>query len=202
MLGSWQAGLGLPDRDYYLQKDARMAQIVPRTRDYLALLLTQAGDTQAQAHAEQVLTLETAIARSHWEAAATHDPNKTTAPPPWPQLSKLAPAWTGPPTSSHGRERARHVQHRAAQPGQGLWRTDAQDRPQVWRLTSKTALDAHADLLSKPARRVLPAAARWCWASRTHAALAEVHRRHGRRAGQESGPALCAAALPPEHRPR
>ena len=154
VLGSWQAGLGLPDRDYYLQKDARMAQIRAAYRDYLALLLTQAGDTQAQAHAEQVLTLETAIARSHWEAAATHDPNKTYHPTTLAQLSKLAPGldWAAYFQAMGVKEPGTF---NIAQPsqvkafGELMRKTD----PKVWQLYLKTrVLDAHADLLSKPLR--------------------------------------------------
>jgi len=74
-----QAGLLLPDRDYYLiEGDARFAQARASFLAYLGRLQTLAGtgsDAAAEAHA--VLALETALARSQWTRVENRDPLKT-----------------------------------------------------------------------------------------------------------------------------
>ena len=61
-----QGGLGLPDRDYYLQDDARSADIRAHYLDYVARMLRRAGEEPAAAAADarQVLALETRLARA------------------------------------------------------------------------------------------------------------------------------------------
>lgn len=59
-----QGGLGLPDREPYLGDDSAMVVLRARYRRYIARMFTLAGLDQADARADRVLTLETAIARS------------------------------------------------------------------------------------------------------------------------------------------
>ena len=83
--GIVQGGLGLPDRDYYLKADDKtFAGVRAKYIDYLSSLLTMAGEHDARATAETVLSLETEIARLQWTRVETRDPvkayNKSTSP--------------------------------------------------------------------------------------------------------------------------
>ena len=60
-----QGGLGLPDRADYLGADAGKAALRERYRDYVRTVLSLAGFDRADARADAVLALETAIAQSH-----------------------------------------------------------------------------------------------------------------------------------------
>ena len=62
-----QAGLGLPDRDYYLVDNPRYTEIRAKYLDYLTLLLGKAGYSNAPAAARSVLALETEMARAMWD---------------------------------------------------------------------------------------------------------------------------------------
>lgn len=61
-----QGGLTLPDRDFYLQTDARSAEIRNEYREYITLLLTKGGYTKDEAilYADRILALEIKIARA------------------------------------------------------------------------------------------------------------------------------------------
>ena len=68
-----QGGLGLPDRDYYLSQDAKMAEARAAYRTYLVTLFTLIGQSGPQARADRVIALETALAQSHWARADRRD---------------------------------------------------------------------------------------------------------------------------------
>jgi len=73
-----QAGLGLPDRDYYLDAgDAKFREARDQYRVYLARLfdLSRSGGDSA-ASARSVLALETALARGQWTQVQNRDPVK------------------------------------------------------------------------------------------------------------------------------
>ncbi|HEY4183041.1 MAG TPA: M13 family metallopeptidase [Kofleriaceae bacterium] len=59
-----QGGLGLPDRDYYLGKDAQLAPKLEAYRAYINSILTIGGETadQAKADADAIIALETQLA--------------------------------------------------------------------------------------------------------------------------------------------
>ena len=88
-------GLGLPDRDYYLLSDARMAKAREAYLAYLTTLFREAGDAQPEALAGDVMALETAIARIHWTKVELRDPQKRNNPMSVQALQELAPgiAW-------------------------------------------------------------------------------------------------------------
>ena len=92
-----QGGLGLPDRDYYLSDEAKMADYRALYRAHLAALLRLAGDKAAEAKAAAVLDLETRIARLQWTVVDRRNPEKTYNPRTLAQLAELAPAidWRG-----------------------------------------------------------------------------------------------------------
>jgi endothelin-converting enzyme/putative endopeptidase len=90
-------GLGLPDRDYYLKTDPKSVKLRQQYVDYIQHLLTLAGATsvQAQADAQEILTIETALAKASLTRVERRDPHKTYHMMTVEQLSQLAPgiAW-------------------------------------------------------------------------------------------------------------
>ena len=70
-----QAGLGLPDRDYYSQPS--FAEKKAKYEAYVAQLLDLEGWPDAAARAKDVLALETAVAAASWAKEQQRDPNAT-----------------------------------------------------------------------------------------------------------------------------
>ena len=72
----WQAGLGLPNRDYYFNKDARTSNIRKEYGRHVARMFQLAGQdsVQAKANSARVLRLETALAGSSRKLEALRDP--------------------------------------------------------------------------------------------------------------------------------
>jgi putative endopeptidase len=68
-----QGGLGLPDRDYYLDASPRMAEIRDGYRAHIAAMLKLAGVTDADARAARVFDLEHKIAQAHAPRAETEN---------------------------------------------------------------------------------------------------------------------------------
>ncbi|MDT7565243.1 MAG: putative endopeptidase [Pseudonocardiales bacterium] len=68
-----QGDLGMPDRDYYLSPDPKMAAIRDKYRAYVAKMLTLAGQPDADATAGRVLALETKLARAQWTNVQNRD---------------------------------------------------------------------------------------------------------------------------------
>ena len=60
-----QGGLGMPEREYYLSADAKMAGLRTKYQAYIAQLLTEAGIPDAAAKAKRVYDLEVKIAQAH-----------------------------------------------------------------------------------------------------------------------------------------
>jgi predicted metalloendopeptidase len=74
-----QSGLGLPNRDYYLNlDDAKFAGVRAKYVLYLTTLLTLGGQdaSSAAASAQAILALETELARVQWSAVENRDPVK------------------------------------------------------------------------------------------------------------------------------
>ena len=91
-----QAGLGLPDRDYYLKADERFAKARTAYADYLTKLFTLSGDTDGAAHAAAVIALETRIATVQWPRDKTRDPKLSHNPKTPAELDALAPGFDFP----------------------------------------------------------------------------------------------------------
>ncbi len=72
-----QGGLAMPDRDYYLESDARFAQARKAYLGYLQASFTALGLSRPEQRARRVMALETAIARIQWDKVANRDPVKT-----------------------------------------------------------------------------------------------------------------------------
>src|SRR5690606_28270848 len=60
-----QGGLGMPEREYYLSSDAKMATLRTAYQAYVAKLLTAAGIADADAKAKRIFDLEMKIAKAH-----------------------------------------------------------------------------------------------------------------------------------------
>lgn len=88
-----QAGLGLPDRDYYLKPE--FAKQKAAYQAYVTQLLTLAGWPQPEAAAKDVLAFETAIAQASISKVEQRDPVAMYNPMSISDLQKLAPgfAW-------------------------------------------------------------------------------------------------------------
>ena len=73
-----QSGIGLPDRDYYLDESEEGQALLASYQELLAQVFTRLGkDKDPAARAAKVLALETEIARAHWAAEVVRDPAKT-----------------------------------------------------------------------------------------------------------------------------
>jgi len=90
-----QAGLGMPDRDYYLSDDEAIVKTRTAYRKYLADMMTLAGMDDVEARADRILALETEIAKVSWTRADRRDADKIYNPMPASALKTLAPdfAW-------------------------------------------------------------------------------------------------------------
>ena len=77
-----QGGLGLPDRDYYLDQSDKMAAIRKAYRAHLTHMLTLIGEPDAGSRAAALMAFETEIAELHWSRVQSRDVdrvyNKTT----------------------------------------------------------------------------------------------------------------------------
>lgn len=91
---TWQGGLGLPDRDYYLKKDdARMTQAYSAYDAHLTTLARLIGEKHPEQTAKQVLAIEQRIAMAHWDQADMRDPGKMYNPMTAKELNVMAPGF-------------------------------------------------------------------------------------------------------------
>lgn len=72
-----QNGLGLPDRDYYLENAEHFEQVRTAYLAHMEAMLRLDGDARAKAHARAVMALETQLAKAQWNGADSSDPVKT-----------------------------------------------------------------------------------------------------------------------------
>jgi putative endopeptidase len=93
VLGLGQAGLGMPDRDYYLKDDPKLVATRNAYRQHLEKVLTLAGEKDAAARAEGILGYETQIAKAHWDRIDSRDATKTYNKMSTAQLIKDAPGF-------------------------------------------------------------------------------------------------------------
>lgn len=60
-----QGGLGMPEREYYLSQDPKMAGLRTKYRAYIEQVLSEAGIADAAAKADRIFALELKIAQAH-----------------------------------------------------------------------------------------------------------------------------------------
>jgi putative endopeptidase len=101
VLSMSQAGLGMPDRDYYLSSDPKLVETRAKYLQHLSNVLTLAGEKNAASRAQAILDVETKIAQAHWTRAESRDANKTYNKMTLGELAKQAPGF-GFATLVHG----------------------------------------------------------------------------------------------------
>jgi predicted metalloendopeptidase len=72
----WQGGLGMPDRDYYLLNDDKMRLARTQYGEHVEKMLLLAGDKAAAKDAEDIVALETELAKVQWTKVENRDPVK------------------------------------------------------------------------------------------------------------------------------
>ncbi|HET9116487.1 MAG TPA: M13-type metalloendopeptidase [Pseudonocardiaceae bacterium] len=75
--GVSQAGLTMPNRDYYLKTDPQFVTLRDQFRTYASRALGLAGITDPNGAADQVLAVETRLAQLQWTAAQDRDATAT-----------------------------------------------------------------------------------------------------------------------------
>jgi putative endopeptidase len=75
-LYNYQDGLGLPDREYYLEKDEKSVAIRKAYVEHIATMLELAGIKNGAKTASEIMALETAIATRHITKEESRDRNK------------------------------------------------------------------------------------------------------------------------------
>ena len=91
-----QGGLGMPDRDYYLSADPKIAETRAKYLDHLTNMLTLAGEKNAAARAKAIVDFETRIAKVHWTRAESRDATKTYNRMSLAEVRKMAPGFDFP----------------------------------------------------------------------------------------------------------
>ncbi len=77
--GIWQGGLGLPDRDYYLEQDDRSKEVREKYVEHLEKMFQLLGDDaeQSKTEAARVMDVETRLAKASNSRVENRDPNAT-----------------------------------------------------------------------------------------------------------------------------
>ncbi|MGP1994300.1 M13 family metallopeptidase [Zobellia laminariae] len=94
---TYQGGLGLPDREYYLKDDDRSKEIRVKYVEHIKKMFDLAGIQAAEKAAVKIMSIETAIAEKHLEKEKTRDLVSLYNMFPTDTLSNIMPNfnWTG-----------------------------------------------------------------------------------------------------------
>jgi putative endopeptidase len=93
ILQFYQAGLGMPDRDYYLSKEPKLAETKAKYLQHLTNVLTLAGEANPAARAKAILAFEDKIAAASWTRIESRDATKTYNKFTLDQFAKSAPGF-------------------------------------------------------------------------------------------------------------
>ena len=89
-----QSGLGLPDRDYYLNDDdAKLLDMRGKYQAHIEAMLAMYGDKDAAQSAKDILALETALAKVQWTNVENRDRVKAYTPVKLSKLNALTPGY-------------------------------------------------------------------------------------------------------------
>src|SRR5262252_9465490 len=91
-VGVTQSGLGMPNRDYYLNKGEHFDTYRSAYKTYVTKIFELAGDGNPSASADAVIALETKLAIVQWEPERLRDVKATNNPVDRAGLKKLIPA--------------------------------------------------------------------------------------------------------------
>ncbi len=86
-----EAGITLPDRDYYLQDDEQFVKGRELYRSYVTRLFELAGIDDGATRADSLLALESKLAEAHWTREDNRDPVKRYNPMTLEEIKQLAP---------------------------------------------------------------------------------------------------------------
>ena len=89
----FQGGIGMPSRDYYLEKGAKFDDTRAKYLTFLTQMLTEAGTPNAAARAKAVFDFETKVANVHWTQIDSRDSTKTYNLKTVAQLQAMAPGF-------------------------------------------------------------------------------------------------------------
>ena len=87
-----QAGLGMPNRDFYLDKNERFVGYRAAYKAYVSKVFELLGDKDAAKSADTVIALETKLATVHWANERQRDVQATNNPVDRAGLKKMIPA--------------------------------------------------------------------------------------------------------------
>ncbi len=119
------AGLGLPDRDYYLLDEEGTVKVREAYKKYIAEILNLGSVSDADAKATRIFALEAEVAKLHWPRADRREAEKIYNPMKLSELAAFAPRfpWAaffgemGIPLSSPKGERQVIISEKSAFPG-------------------------------------------------------------------------------------
>ncbi|GGI70496.1 M13 family metallopeptidase [Shewanella gelidii] len=148
----WQYGLSLPDKDYYFNDAERFVNIRQAFVAHIAKMYQLAGFANPEASAEQVLALETEIAKNHWDKVETRNSTKRYNKLTLAELAELSPNmnWDGYFTALGVADQSDIIIN---QPSyiQGLDKVVAETKLDVWKNYMQWQLLTHfAGQLSQP----------------------------------------------------
>ncbi|HMN32396.1 MAG: M13 family metallopeptidase [Chitinophagaceae bacterium] len=72
----YQAGIGLPDRDYYLKNDEKYKTIREKYLTHIANMLKLSGEADADVKATTIMRMETELAKANMDRVEMRDPYK------------------------------------------------------------------------------------------------------------------------------
>ena len=93
ILHSYQAGIGMSDRDYYLKEDARSKSLRVKYQQFVAKMFVLAGypEKTAKTAAKEIMQIETALAKAQFNRVELRDPYKNYHKMSLADLQQLAP---------------------------------------------------------------------------------------------------------------
>ena len=103
-----QSGLGMPEREYYLETSPKSVEIRKKYEAHVVVMMKLAGEPEAkaQASANRVLAIETALAKAWMSKEDRHEPKKIAHPAARADLGKVAPGidWASWLESAHSND--------------------------------------------------------------------------------------------------
>lgn len=93
ILHTYQAGIGMSDRDYYLKEDARSKSLRAKYQQFVAKMFVLAGypEKTAKTAAKEIMQIETALAKAQFNRVELRDPYKNYHKMSLSDLQQLAP---------------------------------------------------------------------------------------------------------------
>jgi len=90
----WQGGLGLPDRDYYLDQDEKSKEIRVKYVEHVSRMLQMLGDDEATANtaADKILAMETQLAQPRLTKVERRDSRNSNNPRSIAQIQEMIPS--------------------------------------------------------------------------------------------------------------